>query len=74
MSEFNQDSKEEDLPRIEETLRELLALRIDESDGVALSISTLPAKIAVLMQVGLRRTIELAEAFIAQERWGVSAG
>jgi hypothetical protein len=72
MEQFSADLKEhhsegDDLTRIEDTLQGLISSRVNESDGFALSpVSRFPAKIAILMQVGLRRTIELTEAAIRE--------
>jgi hypothetical protein len=55
------------LKAIEERLPKLAALRVDQSDGFKLSaVSKIPAKVAVLMQAGLRRTSELSEAAVDQ--------
>ena len=49
--------------QIEARLTELIDLKVPSCDGIGLSpASKLPAKVFILMQVGLRRTIELAEA------------
>ena len=51
------------LAKVEERLKELIDLKVPICDGIGLSpVSPLPAKVFILMQVGLRRTIELTEA------------
>src|SRR6266478_6959383 len=55
------------LNTIEERLPKLAALRIAESDGYALSpVAKLPSKVAILMQGGLRRTLELSETAVQE--------
>jgi hypothetical protein len=49
--------------QIEKRLEELIGLKVPSCDGIGLSpVSKLPAKVFILMQVGLRRTIELTQA------------
>jgi len=57
-----------DEPRkIEERLERLNALKVDSSDGLALSpVSQLPSKLFDLVQFGIRREVELAEAAIRE--------
>ena len=50
-----------------DTLRELAARKVSEIDGYLLSpVSSLPSKIADLLQLGTRRTIDLAESAIRE--------
>jgi hypothetical protein len=52
---------------IEAGLDLLHKLKIDECDGIGLSpVSKVPARVVILTQVGLRRTIELVEAGIRE--------
>jgi len=67
------DSIKRDFPQhntpndIEAALDTLRRLRVPECDGIALSpVSKLPDQVTILLQVGLRRTIELSEAAIRE--------
>src|SRR5260370_42681548 len=52
---------------IEAGLDTLIRLKVPECDGYALSpVSTMPATVCLLLQSGLRRTIELTEAAIRE--------
>jgi hypothetical protein len=52
---------------IESVLGTLHGLKTADCDGIALSpVSMMPAKVVILLQVGLRRTIELVEAAIRE--------
>jgi hypothetical protein len=52
---------------IEAALDTLHKLKLAECDGLALSpVSKIPAQVFILLQVGLRRTIELSEAAIRE--------
>jgi hypothetical protein len=52
---------------IETALDAMRKLKLLECDGIALSpVSTAPAKVIILLQGGLRRTIELTEATIRE--------
>jgi hypothetical protein len=71
--EYFDDSIKSDFPEhntpndIEAALDTLYSLKVAECDGIALSpVSKLPAQVIILLQVGLRRTIELAEAAIRE--------
>jgi hypothetical protein len=57
----------EDFDRIETTLQWLIGRKVRSVDGRALSpVSKVPAKIHDLLQVGLRRTIELTEGAVRE--------
>jgi len=67
------DSVKRDFPEhntpndIEAALDTLHKLKVAECDGLALSpVSKLPAQVFILLQAGLRRTIELTEAAIRE--------
>lgn len=72
MEQFDDSIKLEfpdtDMPReIERMLGVLHKLKVSECDGIALSnVSKMPAQIIILLQVCLRRTIELTEAAIRE--------
>src|SRR5947209_1522475 len=52
---------------IETALDAMRNLKLPECDGIALSpVSKAPAQVIILLQVGLRRTIELSEAAIRE--------
>src|SRR5262245_50297168 len=52
---------------IDTALRELAARKVPETDGYLLSpVATLPSRIADLLQLGTRRTIDLAESAIRE--------
>ena len=62
--EFPEDNGPEDIETALDAMREL---KRSECDGIALSpVSKAPAQVIILLQVGLRRTIELAEAAIRE--------
>ena len=62
---------DDDITRVEETLAKLQGWLVTSIDGRALSpVSKLPAKLFDLLQVGLRRTIELAEAAVREMNGG----
>lgn len=62
--EFPEHNGPEDIETALDAMREL---KRPECDGIALSaVSKAPAQVIILLQVGLRRTIELAEAAIRE--------
>jgi hypothetical protein len=72
MERFTQSIKDEypeleGPEEIEVTLETLHGLKMPDCDGIGLSpVSKMPAKVLVLLQVGLRRTIEFTEAAIRE--------
>src|SRR4051794_8359000 len=72
MERFTQSIKDEypelnGPAEIEITLETLHGLKMPDCDGIGLSpVSKMPAKILVLLQVGLRRTIEFTEAAVRE--------
>jgi len=53
--------------KIEKALEDLAAVKVDSSDGLALSpVSRLPSKFFGLVQFGVRRSVELGEAAVRE--------
>jgi hypothetical protein len=70
-TEFHEFHQNDDTAKIEKTLAKLETWLVPEMDGRTFSpVSKVPAKLFDLLQVGLRRTVELSESAIREMNRG----